>query len=151
MMAGLLIKILPLLVLSLLTACVTYKVEVSPDSNFDAAVNGIVSMDELDRRLSVEKQLTVATTLAAAQTEAVFCTEPLITVLTVGIVPRVCVDTYSATLLLSENDSELVRNYKIRSINGWLALLLLPARNWKYGRAEDWSNVIRHEVVNSPK
>lgn len=143
-----------LLVLALLTlsGCVTYKVQSSPDLDFDDAVGEIASLDDLNRRLSVENRQIRATTATADQTEAVFCSEPLLTLLTLGLVPRICIDSYRAILSSSGHGGRttLERDYRTKSVGGWLALLLLPFPDWKYGHEEDWSETIKLQILASP-
>ncbi len=139
--------------LSSISACVTYKIQYSPDLKFENAVDDIACLDEVDRRLSVEKQQVSAATLAGEYSEAAFCSEPLITLLTLGLIPRVCSSTYTATLSPSEYDGDirLKRNYETKFVAGWLALLLLPFPQWKYGYEEEFRDIIMVQIVDSSK
>ena len=145
------IRILLALALSILSACVTYKIEPLPGSSFDAAVKDITSSSELDRRVSVENigEETIRGWDSTGITKAVFCTEPLITAMTLGLVPRTCFKNYRATLLPLESSSSdpLVREFKTTSITGWLSLVLLPSRDWRYGYQSEIGENIKLQII----
>lgn len=60
------------------------------------------------------------------------CFEPMLYVLTLGIVPTHCVDTYSVTVATPETEPA-TDTYKITRMNGWLPLFLIPLPTWHYG------------------
>jgi hypothetical protein len=65
------------------------------------------------------------------------CFEPMLAVLTVGIVPIHCVTNYVVTATGPELGQSVASHYKVTEMNGWLPLLLLPFPSWQYGRVED--------------
>ncbi len=143
---GIAIKCLIILILTVLSGCVAYRVQTTPDPAFDHAVKEIASIGELDHRLSVEDQQIHSTTAIGEQTAAVFCSEPLVSFLTLGIVPRVCTRIYKVTLL-SVDSTQVERDYQTKSVSGWLAVLLLPSGDWSYGFEEDWSEIIKQRIA----
>ena len=152
---NLMIRTLLVLALSILSACVTYKIEPLPSPDFNAAIMDITSSSELNRRLSVEN-IDKGMVLGSDPTEitkAVFCREPLLTVITLGIVPRTCVERYRATLLPLENNSSqpLVHEFKTTSVTGWLSLILLPLPNWMYGYQDDIGDTIKLKIIERSK
>jgi len=81
------------------------------------------------------------------------CSEPVLSALTLGIVPRICINACRATLSPSGNagNNVLVKDYETKSVSGWLALLLLPFPDWKYGHENDWSDTIRLQILDGSK
>jgi hypothetical protein len=61
------------------------------------------------------------------------CFEPLLYVLTLGIVPARCVDTYTASTEAESSEVHVMATYKIATVQGWLSLLLAPAPEWRLG------------------
>jgi hypothetical protein len=64
------------------------------------------------------------------------CFEPMLYVLTLGIVPTHCVDTYSITVTAPETEPT-TGIYTITRMNGWLPLFLIPSPSWHYGSGPD--------------
>jgi hypothetical protein len=71
------------------------------------------------------------------------CFEPMLFVLTLGVIPTHCVDTYSA-----ETDSHQLAKIKVTSMQGWIPLLLAPFSPWKYGYALNVESEI-YELVKA--
>ena len=137
------IKLILLIALSLLSACVAIKVESPNNSEFDSAVDRVASVDEIGERLIIEKKLSV-------RADGQLCSEPLGSILTLGLIPRYCVEQFSATLLPSDNirDLALSREYEATFLAGWIALFLLPLPEWKYGYHEATAGYIKREIIN---
>jgi hypothetical protein len=60
------------------------------------------------------------------------CFEPMLFVLTIGIVPIHCVDTCSASAQ-AKNGEQVSGTYTVTRMQGWFPLLLLPLPSRKYG------------------
>jgi hypothetical protein len=100
------------IILSLsLSACATYKIV--PD--------GKISLSE-----SSPENITVVR--ENEWPEGNHCFEPMLNVLTLGIIPTHCVDTYR----VSTKHQELGK-VKVTSMQGWVALLMAPSPSWQYG------------------
>ncbi len=56
------------------------------------------------------------------------CYEPMLYVLTLGIIPTHCVDSYSVS-----SELEVLGKFKVTSMNGWAALFIAPFPTWQYG------------------
>ena len=78
------------------------------------------------------------------------CFEPMLFVLTIGIVPAHCVDTYTASAF-SSNGEQVSGTYKLTRMQGWLPLLLLPFSGWHYGLAQQPEVVIEATVKGITK
>ncbi len=67
------------------------------------------------------------------------CFEPLLYVLTIGIIPTHCVQRYHviAGSETPESNEGLATHFVVTSMQGWVTLLLLPTRKWQFGFAED--------------
>lgn len=70
------------------------------------------------------------------------CFEPMFYVLTLGLMPAHCVDTYS----LEENGKRLTE-VKVTKMQGWAALIITLFPNWKYGYGEDVDEDIKEKVL----
>lgn len=74
------------------------------------------------------------------------CFEPMLNVLTLGLVPAHCVDTYS---VLAAGTSQEVVRVEVTYVYGWVALLLPPLPSWRYGDGQgiepEISEVIRNQ------
>ncbi len=95
------------LILSL-SSCAAYKVV--PESNLMHAA-GEISLVKLNNHA-----------------QGLQCFEPMLYVLTLGIVPTHCVDTYSVF-----TQTHNLGRVKVISMQGWVALVLPASPVWKYG------------------
>ena len=94
----------------LLSGCASYKV---------------VSEGELKKLPEGEK---VSINKLNEWSEGAHCFEPLFYVLSLGIIPTHCVDTYAVTTESSE-----IGTVKVTSMQGWVTLLMSPFPVWQYG------------------
>jgi hypothetical protein len=69
------------------------------------------------------------------------CFEPLLYVLTVGIIPTHCVDRYTVSA-----GSRKIGQAKVTMMQGWVTLFMAPFPKWKYGYGVDVEPEIR-EIV----
>ncbi|WHI45408.1 hypothetical protein [Microbulbifer sp. VAAF005] len=116
---------LPLIILiSLLSACATYKVE--PEDKFSEAIS--------------DKDA-VAVTRVNKWPEGNHCFEPMMYVLTLGIIPTHCINTYSVS-----SGSQELGQVKVTSMQGWVALLIAPFPNWQYGYTNEVESEIKDMV-----
>jgi len=69
------------------------------------------------------------------------CFEPMMYVLTLGIIPTHCVDTY----IVSSESVELGR-VKVTYMQGWVALLIAPLPVWEYGYGSAVESEIKEMV-----
>lgn len=60
--------------------------------------------------------------------EGAHCFEPLFYVLSLGIIPTHCVDTYTVTA-----ESNELGTVKVTSMQGWVTLLMASFPVWQYG------------------
>jgi len=60
--------------------------------------------------------------------EGLHCFEPLLYILTVGVIPTHCVERYTVL-----SDSVEVGQAKITWIGGWAALVIAPLPDWRFG------------------
>ncbi len=104
------------LILSILaiSSCAAYKVEKS----------GPIDKVTSSELVTVEK--------SNEWPEGLHCFEPMLYVLSVGIIPTHCVDRYAVTL-----DSHEIGQAKVTMMQGWIALLMVPFPRWKYGYGID--------------
>ena len=107
-----------------LSSCVTYKIV--PGGNFSAEARTIES-------------ITVAK--INKWPEGNHCFEPMMYVLTLGIIPTHCVDTYSVS-----SDSRDFGKVKVTFVQGWVALFMAPLPTWQYGYGSEVESEIKDIV-----
>ena len=130
-------KIISVALTILLSGCSTYKVERADNT-------------------SVAKATIDASTQITVIKENLYpggfqCFEPMLFVLTLGIIPTHCVYTYSATSISTSLDQQGIvplGNFKITTIGGWAALLLAPLPKWNFGSPTDLERAIQ-QIINS--
>ncbi len=124
------IKVLiPLILALFLPACATYKVV--PESELQLSQKGL-------EEISVTKENEFP--------EGAHCFEPMFYVLTLGIIPTHCIDTYQ----ISDEDQNLGL-VKVTTMQGWIALLIAPFPTWKLGYGTEVELEIKEMVVVSKK
>ncbi len=67
------------------------------------------------------------------------CFEPYLFVLSLGIIPTHCIDTYSV-----QNKTVEVAMFEVISMSGWAALVLVPFQKWRFG----WSENVEPEILS---
>ena len=72
--------------------------------------------------------------------EGFHCFEPLFYVLTLGIIPTHCVNTYNVSV-----DSVDLGDVKVTSMQGWVTLLMIPFPSWQFGYGNE------HDVLVNVK
>ena len=60
--------------------------------------------------------------------EGIHCFEPVFYVLTLGIIPTHCVNTYSVSV-----NSVDIGVVKVTTMQGWVTLLMIPLPSWQFG------------------
>jgi hypothetical protein len=100
------------------SGCAAYRITLKEDRGLAEAVKA-----HPESAVKVEKQNSFP--------EGLQCFEPMLFVLTVGLVPVDCVDTYK--VFVPEVRGE--RTYTVREMQGWVTLFLLPLPHWHYGFA----------------
>jgi hypothetical protein len=140
------IKSLSIIALSLLSACVAYKTESQPNADFVMTARRFAAEGKLEDALSVGPRMRTVP-------ERTICAEPLGTVLSLGIIPRYCSDTYQATLTepTVDNGAVQTQTYETTFVAGWLALFLLPSPNWRYGYQDQIGPAIELKILESAK
>ncbi len=71
------------------------------------------------------------------------CFEPMLTIMTLGIIPTHCVERYSVSF-----DSTEIGEVKVTSMMGWVAIIMNPFSSWKYGLGQNAENEIRALVIS---
>ena len=104
-------KLIALIFILILSGCSTYKIV--PD----------IGMSQLKN--SAE---TISVAKVNKWPEGIHCNEPMLYVLTLGIIPTHCVDTYKVS-----TESQELGKVKVTSMQGWLTLMLVPFLTWQYG------------------
>jgi len=74
------------------------------------------------------------------------CGTPIYHVISLGIVPKHCVDVYS----VREGDDRL-GNVKVISMQGWIPLFMWPSPTWNYGFGDDVNDEIIELVNPAPE
>ncbi|WP_444904258.1 hypothetical protein ACJJIU_03925 [Microbulbifer sp. CnH-101-E] len=107
-----------------LSACATYKVV--PESN-----------------LSKVENPTEAVRVAKVNEwpEGNHCFEPILYVLTLGIIPTHCINTYNVS-----SGPQVLGQVKVTSMQGWVALFMAPFPAWQYGYATEVESEIKDMV-----
>lgn len=70
------------------------------------------------------------------------CFEPMLFVLTLGIVPTHCVDDYNVTV-----EEKSIGTAKVTTMSGWLPLIMVLSPKWKYGIEPK----IENEIIKQSK
>src|SRR5258706_11551889 len=115
-----------------LTGCVTYRI--SP--------KGSPLRVDRDAKLQVVKE--------NRPLDGFQCFEPYLFVVTFGIIPTHCIDTYNVSLLTTVVPAPQAK-YTVTSIGGWVALLITPLPGWHFGKAENIEAKIEAAVRSTPK
>jgi hypothetical protein len=119
-------KIISVALTIFLSGCATYKVEIADNASTTKT------------KIDAGAQITV--TKENLYPGGFQCFEPMMFVLTLGIIPTHCVYTYSATSIttsLGQQETVPLGNFKITTIGGWAALLLAPLPKWNFGSPTD--------------
>jgi hypothetical protein len=119
----------------LLTGCITYRIE---QTAIDETVAAKVTSDSA---IQVSKTNTLYSGMQ--------CFEPMLMVVTLGIIPAHCVNTYEARLLAPTGaSSQALGSYAVTSYNGWVALLMAPLPQWQYGHMGKADVAIKRWVLS---
>lgn len=94
----------------LLTSCAAYKVV--PEGRLKTLQEG--------ESFSIKKQ--------NEWSQGAHCFEPLLYVISLGIIPTHCVDTYSIS-----TESDKLGTVKVTSMQGWVTFFMFPFPAWQYG------------------
>jgi len=115
-------KVLIIIACLAISSCATYKITSKDDFQFLSEINKEPEIVKVNKYPSGFQ-----------------CFEPLLFVLTLGIIPTHCVDTYDVL-----SDDKIVGQVSITSIGGWVALAIVLFPNWNYGFADN----IKADVVD---
>ena len=115
-----------------LTGCVTYRI--SPK----------------EKPLRVDRDAQLRVVKENGRPEGFQCFEPMLFVLTLGIIPVQCVETYNVSLLTTVEPAPEAK-YTVTSIGGWAALFISPLPAWLFGKAKNIEAEIEGAVRNSRK
>jgi len=115
-------KIISVTLAILLSACATYKVEI------------------IEETPSAQKAIAASTPITVTQESSYpkgfQCFEPMMFVLTLGLIPTHCVNTYSVSSAAPTTDQQeavALGTFKITTMGGWAALIIAPLPKWKFG------------------
>ena len=131
---------LGLIVLVPLTACVAYKV--TPTDEFDAQSKAI------QHHLRVKPEEAISIQKLNELPEGLHCFEPLLYVLSLGIIPTHCLDRYhvSVSSNAQSNAEDLRTDFEVTVLQGWVALLLPVSPHWKFGYGQNAEEEIQSQV-----
>ena len=78
------------------------------------------------------------------------CFEPMLYVLTIGIIPADCTNDYAFEAVLEHHDSTtpLRREYRVTQIQGWVSGLLVLLPGWEFGSGPSPSVRAFNSVIN---
>lgn len=115
-------SILAVLALISLSACAAYKVVPEKEIIIPENAEGTVSVTEVKE---------------SQYPEGLNCFEPMMTLITLGIIPTHCINNYSVSI-----GSHEIGQVKVTSMQGWVTLLMAPFPTWQYGYARNVENEI---------
>jgi len=123
-------KLLLLIFTLTLSSCATYKI--APDDDFNYSELRSSSNEEIfieDRTADIPGGLQ--------------CFEPMLYVLTLGIIPQHCIYNYEVT-----NKHNAIGNVEVTHMQGWVALLVTLFPSWHYGNGhgDDIENKIMDKL-----
>ena len=134
-----------ILILILLSGCATYRIDSGPSPAFERllAERQAEGKDELEIEIKKKNDFP----------GGVHCFEPMLYVLTLGIIPTHCVNEYEATIKIPEitESNENTKDYKFTSMQGWVALFLTPLPNWRYGFGSEEEKLIKETIRSEGK
>ncbi|MES3020249.1 MAG: hypothetical protein V4857_01560 [Pseudomonadota bacterium] len=116
----------------ILSGCATYKVEQT------SVVGNKVS--------NIDDDATIKITTNGARTGGLHCFEPMLYVVTLGIIPQHCATDYSAAITTKTGQDAPIGNFRISTVNGWLALILAPQPEWRYGWPRSAESEIKQAI-----
>lgn len=111
-----------------LFSCASYKVETSSEFDFT--------------KIDGKKEQSITLKKVNDFPQGGQCFEPMLFVLTVGIVPTHCVDDYNV-----EVEGESLGSTKVTTMSGWIPLFMAMLPKWKYGIEPK----ITKELISEPK
>lgn len=117
-------KVKTLLIALVVSSCATYKVV--PETE-------MASLEKGTETISVSR--------VNEWPEGSHCFEPMMYVLTLGIIPTHCVDTYKV-----HTESKELGQVKVISVQGWVALFMAPSPIWRYGYGSEVESEIKEMV-----
>lgn len=103
-----------------LSACIAHRIDLKEDHGLAGAIQA-----QPDIQLDIVKQNPFPVGMQ--------CFEPMLYVITIGLWPVDCLDTYRVSAPASGAEG----TYTVRQVNGWVALFLLPLPHWHYGYRPD--------------
>ncbi|MDF7802180.1 hypothetical protein P4C99_22095 [Pontiellaceae bacterium B1224] len=130
---------LPLLSL-ILTGCVATRISPKPDNSLSS------------KALSFIQSPSIQTTAEAivSENKSIHCFEPMLYVLTLGIIPTHCKYSYDLTVEINDGEKTnlIKKNYIVTTMQGWLPILYPLSPNWKYGSGSDAEELVKNTVLN---
>ncbi len=100
---------------------------------------------------AISSSVAISVSKINAQPEGYQCFEPLLYVLTLGIVPTRCVDTFKVSVASEESELTATRTYEVTTVHGWFSFLLAPTSPWRYGEIRAPENEIERFVRTTGK
>lgn len=117
-------KLILILLPLLLCSCATYKIEAQ------GKINSVVASAE---SIEVKQE--------NEWPGGHHCFEPMLYVLTLGIVPTHCVDTYKVS-----SESAEIGTVIVTKMQGWVALFMAARPSWQFGMGNEPESEIRNLV-----
>ncbi|MBD9425478.1 hypothetical protein IB232_09125 [Pseudomonas sp. PDM15] len=128
-------KIISSILLTFIGGCATYKVEMT--DNASAA------------KMMLNPDAPILVKQENLHPEGFQCFEPMLFVLTFGLIPTHCADTYSASTITDQQKIVPLGSFKITTIGGWAALIIAPLPQWRLGSPDkpeiEMKQIISHK------
>ena len=112
-------KVISFILLTLIGGCTTYKVE--------RVENASVA------KIAINPDAPILVKQENLYPEGFQCFEPMLFVLTLGLIPTNCTDSYSASITTDQQKIVPLGSFKITTIGGWAALIIAPLPQWRFG------------------
>ena len=123
-----------------LVGCAAYKL--APTSNFETKAPMIRA------HLGADPQRTISIVKLNEYPEGAHCFEPLLYVLSVGMIPAHCLERYHVGILppAQAKQDDLKADFEVTAMQGWIALFLPLSSRWRFGYGENVEEEIRGKI-----
>lgn len=112
------------IIICMCSGCASYKLQLSDQFNVDA--------------VKVSQQNDISAIKTNGYPQGAHCFEPMLYVLTLGIIPTHCVDDYEIRV-----SDEPIGKAELTTMSGWIPLLISVLPNWKHGDNPDVAREVK--------